>query len=703
MKKTSTIKGTKSISARMMIVFGVLIIIICLALGLVSMEVARTSMIKSEKDSIEEKVTLISEKLEQKLEANLLEMQTFSRTPALSDLDVSFEERCKICSDEAEKSNFHTLMYVKPTGETMIPQYGIELNMRDMKDEAFEKALASGNCCYKATRTLNNNNLFITAAVPVLRESRINGVLVSTTRITDFGSLLGDDIEAFIIDNQGDYIGHTKCAEFVVNENGDYEPVDGEETVFQVKGEGVNVSENAIAKAKTDSSYSGLATLMQNMIDNGSGIQEYTSMLTGEKQFVAYTTVEETDWRVAYLVDQEDVLAGVTQLGRDVIIVSIFIIVLGILVTYVASRIMVKPLVKATKALEGIIEGIQAGEGDLTVRIPNKSNDEIGRIIRGINKYTEVLQKVTLKIKDGTQNLNHSVETIVGSVDASNAQATDTSAIMEELAASMQEVNNATSDIRNNIEDMYNEINKISDETNNGMKFAEEINSKAEELKSTAETSQTNTKKVIHEFTDTIRESIENSRQVDKINELTNDILNIASQTNLLALNASIEAARAGDAGKGFAVVADEIRQLADNSRATANNIQEISHMVNAAVNELVNNTDHLLEFMNTDIVNDYTGMVDTGDAYVGDATEVRKMMGILQQSAQGILNDIGSVLEVINGATQTIHESSDGVTAAAENTCNLVSAISSISDEMSTNRTVAENLNVEVEKFKRV
>ena len=95
---------------------------------------------------------------------------------------------------------------------------------------------------------------------------------------------------------------------------------------------------------------------------------------------------------------------------------------------------------------------------------------------------------------------------------------------------------------------------------------------------------------MIAEFDVALQTSIEESRQIDSINNLTADILKIAGQTNLLALNASIEAARAGESGRGFAVVADEIRVLADNSTQTANNIKKISAGVIGAVNKLADN-----------------------------------------------------------------------------------------------------------------
>ncbi len=95
-----------------------------------------------------------------------------------------------------------------------------------------------------------------------------------------------------------------------------------------------------------------------------------------------------------------------------------------------------------------------------------------------------------------------------------------------------------------------------------------------------------------------LSEAIEKSKSVEKINVLSEAILKITEQTNLLALNAAIEAARAGEAGKGFSVVAEEIRKLAEESNNTANEIQEITKIVVNAVENLANNSNKILTFI---------------------------------------------------------------------------------------------------------
>ena len=196
---------------------------------------------------------------------------------------------------------------------------------------------------------------------------------------------------------------------------------------------------------------------------------------------------------------------------------------------------------------------------------------------------------------------------------------------------------------------------------------------------------------------------MEDSKSVERVNDLTNEILSISSQTNLLALNASIEAARAGEAGRGFAVVADEIRQLADSSRDTANNIQTINTMVVAAVQELVKSSDSIIAYINETVLPDYDGFVSAGKQYNGDAEYVNDVVTQFREMSNNCMQLMNDISEAINGISTAVVESADGVSNAAINTNQLASEIGDITSEMTRNKEVAGNLRADVAKFTEV
>ena len=692
----------KSISLKIVVAFAVLVAILCFLLSMVAIRTSRGNLTSTQNEAMQQEADRMAKQVEQKLNDNLDYLMCFARSAEFTDPEVSVEDRSWLCANEATSGIYYTLLYTLPNGDALLPQIGMPLNLFDSNDEAFIQTLETGQPCYKATRTVQGTTLMVTNAVPVYNESgAVDAVIVGTVIVTDFGKLLGDDVEAFIIDANGDFIGHTRAAEFAKDETDEFYA--DETGALVTVGEGINISVNPLTYQEIDPSYVGMASLIQTMQTKDSGLVDYVSRETGKEQYVAISTVPSTGWKIGYCVDKDIINSTINSMTAKQLLTSAVVLLIGIIIVFVLTSFILKPLVVATKELEVIIDNIQQGNGDLTARIETTREDEIGRIIGGINKYTEVLQDVTLKIKQGASNLSTSVEHVVASIASSNDQATDTSAIMEELAASMDEVDATTLNVKEYIEDVYEEVNKIYDSSENGLGFAKEMNKRAENLKKSSEKSQAATKDVIADITAELQVSIENSKNVDKINDLTNDILSIASQTNLLALNASIEAARAGEAGKGFAVVADEIRDLADNSKNTANNIQQVSMIVNDAVNALVDNADRLVTYLTTDIEKDYVMMVETGDTYVGDASEIGDIMTNLQNQADTIKEKITSAIDLIASTTTAISESAKGVSSAAQNTCDLVNSISEIDTEMENNRVVTANLNSEVEKFKKV
>lgn len=138
--------------------------------------------------------------------------------------------------------------------------------------------------------------------------------------------------------------------------------------------------------------------------------------------------------------------------------------------------------------------------------------------------------------------------------------------------------------------------------------------------------------------------ALEDSRSVEKIKKLTQEIMSITNQTNLLSLNASIEAARAGEAGRGFAVVADEIRSLADSSAETAGNIQTISTQVTEAVDKLARSAEAILQFINKKVMKDYDDFENVVDRYQQDAESVDRLISDFAKNAGGIAETMKSM-----------------------------------------------------------
>lgn len=274
---------------------------------------------------------------------------------------------------------------------------------------------------------------------------------------------------------------------------------------------------------------------------------------------------------------------------------------------------------------------------------------------------------------------------------------------MEQLSASMEEVAATLDQITAGTQEVLNAAKNMSSKAENGAEFVDAIKNRAVDVKSRAINSKDTTSKMIGDIRQLLEQAIENSRSVQKIDELTGEILNISSQTNLLALNASIEAARAGEAGKGFAVVADEIRVLADNSRDTANNIQGISAMVTKAVEELAKNADDMLRFIDSTVLLDYDNFVEVANQYHDDADNMDSILREFHEGAQSLEMTMANMTDGIDGINTAVDESAQGVTVAAQSTTQLVEALGMIKTEADTNKKISEQLQSEVKRFKNI
>lgn len=271
---------------------------------------------------------------------------------------------------------------------------------------------------------------------------------------------------------------------------------------------------------------------------------------------------------------------------------------------------------------------------------------------------------------------------------------------MLKINAAMEEVASHTESLNNQSVSVYQAMEQIVGEANSGSEFAKEIKERADELRESGQKRRMVTGEMASDINKLLQSSLEKSKDVEKINALTNDILDISSQTNLLALNASIEAARAGEIGKGFAVVADEIRNLADSSRETANHIQEISSEVTSSVRELAENANKMLAFIQQDVMPDYDNLVNTGNQYNEDATRVDDIMHQFADSATTLKDTMREMTELIQDISETIYDSSNQVSGVSESVGAMTESISDIQSSIQITEDVNKRLDCEVAKF---
>lgn len=392
------------------------------------------------------------------------------------------------------------------------------------------------------------------------------------------------------------------------------------------------------------------------------------------------------------------------QYSQSIMVYAVILAIMLIIGAAIIVMIMfiIKPLKSANRQLNDIIKNIEESNGDLTARIEVKSEDEIGELVDGINSFIEKLQLVMKDIKSKSDALQEASANMNCQITAVNDNAGSVSAVMEEMAASMQEISATAEQLSAGSDNIFHAIVNVTDQITEGNEITARIQKKSVRYREDTEQGRQSTNDMVAQIKDGLNQSIENSKQVARIQELTEDILSISSQTNMLALNASIEAARAGDAGKGFAVVAEEIRELAEDSRKIANSIQEISLVVIDSVKDLTGNSGKLLAYVDESILADYEKFAAITNEYRDDAAKVNDILENFAVNAETLKNTMAEMNSGISDISTTIDESSQGVNDAADSVGGIVDSINDIEKDAEKNTEIGQKLQNYVEVFKK-
>jgi len=187
-----------------------------------------------------------------------------------------------------------------------------------------------------------------------------------------------------------------------------------------------------------------------------------------------------------------------------------------------------------------------------------------------------------------------------------------------------------------------------------------------------------------------------------KINELAAEILTIAGQTNLLSLNASIEAARAGEAGKGFAVVAGQIGILADTSKNTASNIQNICGEADESIKVVSNCFEAIISFIEKEVVAQFKDFAEKSVGYSKAVDDIKVQLDGVEKAVKQLEESVKQISQSVVDVNNITDENSSAIGVIVEKNENTSRIANVIQEEAEQNKVLAKHLEELLKRFTR-
>lgn len=444
-----------------------------------------------------------------------------------------------------------------------------------------------------------------------------------------------------------------------------------------------DTAKNALVlnEISSDSLYVGVEEKIKNQVYSTTKIKGKDGVY-----LVNMKPIEGTSWTLVSCVLEKEVYASLVDMQKSIAVRALFMILIAIVALERVVHTIIKPVGALTVAIENITNG------DFTVEIKSKGNDEISRMSAALRKFVEVMRITMSDIKKVSYELedNAAVSTEVSHTLYKSAELQGTA--MNDLNSTVDDLANAINELAGNATNLAN----IVDETN---KFGNEAGTKIEMTVDSAQKGQNDMKQVQNSMVnivDSIRElklTVETvGKSTDEIKNIVHLIGDIASQTNLLSLNASIEAARAGSAGRGFAVVAEEIGNLADTSTDSVHKISDIINEIIAQVDNMVVKTNNNVKDIegNFEMINKACDTFDT----------------IYQEisSTQTIVNDIALRVKHVDDVATSVAAISEEQSAGAEEILATSETLLSNSENVTKDsHAVADSANIVTESAKQL
>lgn len=399
------------------------------------------------------------------------------------------------------------------------------------------------------------------------------------------------------------------------------------------------------------------------------GVIEYD--VEGVKKTAAYAVTSQK-MIVVTTIDEADIVDPVDRMVSSMIIVSLVSTVLCVIFAFLISRMLCIPIERLTVIIADTSK-FNFKKNPYSEKLCRRK-DETGKMAREVRLMRGQLRKIVNDIDGVGKQITSNVQQLQGVTSNVDHMCSDNSATSQQLAAGMQETAATAVTINENVSMIKNGTESLNTMAAEGAHTSEEVMKRAGSLRAKTVEASGKTMQMYQSVKEKADQAIKGSKAVDKINELTQTIMEISSQTGLLALNASIEAARAGEAGRGFAVVATEIGGLADQTSKAIANINEIVTQVNNAVSNMSGCLEETTGFLETTVIKDYQEFEQVSEQYQEDASEFRNNMESVSDAVSELTSAIEAIAQAVQGISDTVGESSVGIAEIAEKTSDMVS-----------------------------